>query len=73
VKERKDDWSVRKMYEFIAKNALKLRPYKKQKVNGLTEAQKAARVQKYRQLLAWHASDDIIFSDKKLGIFNEKI
>jgi hypothetical protein len=45
----------------IVENDLKLKPYKKQKVWGLTEAQKAETVQKCRQLLAgvlvcwwWH-------------------
>jgi hypothetical protein len=47
------------------KNDLILNPYKKQKVYGLTEVQKATRVQKCRQLLAWYAGDDIIFSDEK--------
>jgi hypothetical protein len=37
----------------------------------LTEAQKTARVQKFRNLLAWHAGDGIIFSDEKLFLLQE--
>jgi hypothetical protein len=49
----------------IVKNDLKLKLYTKQKVHGLTEAEKVARAQNCRQLLAWHAGDKIIFLDKK--------
>jgi hypothetical protein len=38
----------------------------KHKVHGLNEAQKAARVQKYRQFFAWHAGEAFIFTDEKL-------
>jgi hypothetical protein len=34
----------------------------KQKVNGLTTAQKVARMKNCRQLLAWHAKEKVIFS-----------
>jgi hypothetical protein len=52
----------------IVENDLELRPYKKQKVSGLTEAQKAERVQKCRQFLVWH---DIIFSNEKFFLLQE--
>jgi hypothetical protein len=52
----------------IVKDDLKLKLNKKQKVYGLIEAQKAARIQKCRQFLAWHASDHIIFKKQKTGI-----
>jgi hypothetical protein len=49
----------------MLKTANELTEAIKQKVHSLTEAQKAAKVQKCRQLFAWHAGDDIAFSDEK--------
>jgi trehalose utilization protein len=47
---------------------LKQKVYKKQRVYGWTEIQNGARVCKYeyKQLLNWHADDDIIFSDENM-------
>jgi hypothetical protein len=42
-----------------------------QKFHGLTEAQKAAKVQKYRLRLTSHAGDDIIYSDEKLFLLQK--
>jgi hypothetical protein len=39
--------------------------------HGLTKAQKAARGKKWRQLLAWHAVDNIIISDEKLFVLQD--
>lgn len=50
----------------ILHDDLGLKAYKKQKIQGLTEVQKKARVEKCKDLLAWHAGDDIIFSDEKM-------
>jgi hypothetical protein len=55
----------------IVRNVLKLYSYKKQKVQSMTEAQKAAKIQKCRQNLARHTSDDIIFSDEKPFLLQE--
>ena len=55
----------------ILKNELKLMPYKKQKVQDLTPAQKAVRLQRSKALKTLHASGDLVnlvFSDEK--IFN---
>lgn len=50
----------------IIKCDLHMNAYKKQKIHGLTVAQKKARVTKCKDLLAWHAGDEIIFSDEKM-------
>jgi transposase len=50
---------------------LKLKAYKKQKVHGLSAAQKLARVKKSKELLAWHAGDEVLFSDEKLFLLQE--
>lgn len=55
----------------ILKSDLGLKAYKKQRVHGLTEAQKKARVVKSRNLLAWHDGDEIIFSDEKMFLLQE--
>lgn len=55
----------------LVKDDLHMKPYKKQKVHGLTIAQKKARVKKCQHLLAWHAGDDIIFSDEKMFILQD--
>lgn len=50
----------------LLKDDLGLTAYKKQKVHGLTEVQKKAKITKSKFLLQWHDGDDIIFFDKKL-------
>lgn len=50
----------------ILRHDLGLKAYKKQKIHGLTDAQKKARVKKCKELLAWHEGDDVIFSDEKM-------
>jgi hypothetical protein len=58
----------------LVKNDLKLKPNKKNKsVPVLTKAQKAARVQKCQQLIAWHVGvgDDINFTDEKLFLLQK--
>jgi hypothetical protein len=62
---RKSDQTLRKMAKELVvsrisfwnffKNDLKLKSFKKQKVHGFTEAQKAARVQKC--YFVWHGDD----------------
>lgn len=59
------DSSIRR----ILKNELQLKPYKIQKVQGLTPAQKAIRLQRARALKALHASgelENLVFSDEKI-------
>lgn len=55
----------------ITKLDLKLKGYKKQKVHGLTTANKKARVERCKHLLAWHADSEIIFSDEKLFLLQD--
>lgn len=50
----------------IVKEDLHMKAYKKQKIHGLSMAQKQARLQKCKNILAWHEGDDIIFSDEKM-------
>lgn len=50
---------------------LRMRPFKKRKVHGLTEAQKVKRFQRSQVLLDWHADDEIIFSDEKIFLLQE--
>lgn len=50
---------------------LNLKAYKKQKIHGLTVAQKKARVKKCRDMLAWHDGDDMIFSDEKMFVLQD--
>lgn len=55
----------------VLKHDLGLIAYKKQRVHGLTGAQKTARVNKCRYLLQWHDGDEIIFSDEKLFLLQD--
>lgn len=55
----------------IATKDLKLKAYKKQKIHGLTTVQKTERVRRSRNLLAWHAGDEIIFSDEKMFLLQD--
>ena len=48
-----------------------LRPFKKRKVHGLTDAQKKKRYERSGTLLAWHENDEIIFSDEKIFLLEE--
>lgn len=50
---------------------LGVRPFKKRKVHGLTEAQKVKRFHRSKVLLDWHAGDEIIFSDEKIFLLQE--
>jgi hypothetical protein len=82
-KRLRSDQSVRKMAKKLGvsrcllqtyvKNDLKLNSYKKQKVHGLIEAHKTARVQKCQHLLAWHVGVEINFSDVKLFLLLEPL
>lgn len=55
----------------IVHTDLKMKTYKKQKVHGLTVVQRKARVAKCKNLLAWHADDEIIFSDEKMFLLKD--
>lgn len=55
----------------ICRDDLRLRPYKKRKVHGLTAVHKIARVKKCKHLLWWHAGDEIIFSDEKMFVLQD--
>lgn len=55
----------------ILKIDLGLHAYKKQRVHGLTDKNKLARVQKSQELLRWHAGDEILFSDEKLFLLQD--
>lgn len=55
----------------VLKEDLHMKAFKKQKIHGLTTAQKEARVRKCKDLLSWHAGDDIIFSDEKMFILQD--
>ncbi|XP_055643520.1 uncharacterized protein LOC129779828 [Toxorhynchites rutilus septentrionalis] len=55
----------------ILKDDLRLISYRKQRVHGLTEKQKAGRVQRCRQLLKRHGGCEILFSDKKLFLLQD--
>jgi hypothetical protein len=51
----------RTLLQTIVKNDFKLKPYKNQKLHGVADAQKAEKVQKCQQLLAWCAYDEKLF------------
>jgi inhibitor of nuclear factor kappa-B kinase subunit alpha len=55
----------------ILKDDLRLIPYKKQRVHGLTEKQKVARVERCRQLLKRHGDCEILFSDEKMFLLQD--
>lgn len=55
----------------ITKVDLGMQAYKKQKVHVLTTAQKIARVQRSKHLLAWHADSEILFSDEKMFLLQD--
>ncbi|XP_055633256.1 uncharacterized protein LOC129773638 [Toxorhynchites rutilus septentrionalis] len=55
----------------ILKDDLRLIPYKKQRVHGVTEKQKAGRVERCRQLLKRHGGCKILFSDEKLFLLQD--
>lgn len=58
------DWSIRR----ILKNDLRLKPYKMQKVQNLTDAQKKVRLERARELKRLHVRGElphIVFSDEK--------
>jgi hypothetical protein len=60
----------------IIKEDLGLKPYKKRKVHGLTDAQKEKRLVRSKQLLERHGSSDLeqlVFSDEKLFSVQEKL
>ena len=50
----------------IINHDLKLKAYKKQRVHGLTEKQKKARVIRSKELFQRHADCEILFSDEKM-------
>ena len=55
----------------VLKEDLKLRPYKKRKIHGMSEAQKQKRFHRTKVLLDWRRDDEIIFSDEKLFLLQE--
>lgn len=55
----------------ITKFDLGMKGYKKQKIHGLTDAQKEARVKRCRGLVQRHATSEIIFSDEKMFVLQE--
>lgn len=55
----------------ILTHDLKLKAYKKQRVHGLTEKQKKARVIRSKELLQRHADCDIVFSDEKMFLLQD--
>jgi hypothetical protein len=61
----------RTLLRTIVKYVLKLKTEVIQKTKSSGLKQKAEIVQKCRQLLAWQANDDIIFSDNKLFMQQE--
>lgn len=67
----KDMNMSRSSMQLLVKNDLGLKAYKKQRVHGLTENQKEARVIKSRNLLSWHEGDEIIFSDEKMFLLQD--
>jgi inhibitor of nuclear factor kappa-B kinase subunit alpha len=56
----------------ILKKDLGLTAYRKQRVHGLTNKQKVARVQRCRNLLKRHASCEILFSDEKMFLLQDQ-
>jgi transposase len=67
----KDMGLARTTMQLILKKDLGMTAYKKQKVHGLTEIQKKARVVKCRNILNWHDGDEIIFSDEKMFLLQD--
>lgn len=67
----KDMGIARSSMRRILKDDLHMKAYKKQRIHGLTEAQKKARVVRCKNLLAWHAGDEIIFSDEKMFVLQD--
>lgn len=55
----------RKTIRSVLKDDLRLVPYKKRKIHGLTEANKKNRVIRCRELLRRHGGSLIVFSDEK--------
>lgn len=55
----------------LLRHDLECKPYKKQRVHGLTERQKQARVQRSRNLLVRHGDCEILFSDEKLFLLQD--
>ena len=61
----KETNTSRSTIQRILHEDLRLCPFKKRKVHGLTDAQKKKRYERSGTLLAWHENDEIIFSDEK--------
>jgi inhibitor of nuclear factor kappa-B kinase subunit alpha len=59
--------TVRKIF----KDDLKLKPFKKRKVHGVSEATKKKRIERSKHILAWHAGDEMIFSDEKMFVLEQ--
>lgn len=63
----------RESIRLLLRKDLKLTPYKKQVVHGVTKATKDKRYQRSRKLLGWRADDEIIFSDEKLFVLEQTV
>ena len=48
-----------------------LKPFKKRKVHGVSKPSKRKRVERAKNILAWHGGDEIIFSDEKLFVLQQ--
>lgn len=55
----------------IFRKDLKLIPFKKQKVHGVSVLSKQKRFERCKNILAWHADHEIIFSDEKLFVLEQ--
>lgn len=58
-------------FRTIVNQDLGLKAYKKQRVHGLTEKQKLARVVRSKELLQRHADCEILFSDEKMFLLQD--
>lgn len=62
----------RETVRLILHNNLNMKPYKKRKIHGITAAAREKRKKRSQHLLSWHAESEIIFSDEKLFVLEEK-